>query len=314
MQDMKFPRLSAVGFAAAVCWLSAPVSTASPNHRVTITERLLGTDGKTFSVIRTESDNRGSYYSTNTKVHLIERSADTQEAAKTTLLSETATVVDATHNHPVNPPPVTTSVKYQDQELRLADILLKYPMATPVPWDEEKRARLVFHANAGVSLDNRVRLAGTREIATVFGEALKLGEWRIADVFEQGAGLFLVLEIEAPEGAPESRVLGIGPEQVKQVRAHLSREEIYLSAGAFPTREEAVKAIAGWKAAGKSSGNMTWEIWSRDLPTTKTDHVVVLPRTREMLSGGWSKRIEEEAGIRFEAIPSDRFVNWSPGH
>lgn len=314
MQDMKFPRLSAVGFAAAVCWLSAPVSTASPNHRVTITERLLGTDGKTFSVIRTESDNRGSYYSTNTKVHLIERSADTQEAAKTTLLSETATVVDANHNHPVNPPPVTTSVKYQDQELRLADILLKYPMATPVPWDEEKRARLVFHANAGVSLDNRVRLAGTREIATVFGEALKLGEWRIADVFEQGAGLFLVLEIEAPEGAPESRVLGIGPEQVKQVRAHLSREEIYLSAGAFPTREEAVKAIAGWKAAGKSSGNMTWEIWSRDLPTTKTDHVVVLPRTREMLSGGWSKRIEEEAGIRFEAIPSDRFVNWSPGH
>lgn len=313
MQDMTFPRLSAVWLSVATCWLSVPVSTASPNHRVTITERLLGTDGKAFSVIRTESDNNGSYYSTNTKVHLIERSADSQEAAKTTLLSETVTVVDATHNDPVIPPPVTTSVKYQDQELRLADILLKYPMATPVPWGEEKRARLVFHANAGVSLDNRVRLAGTREIAAVFGEALKLGEWRIADVFEQGPGLFLVLEIEAPEGAPESRVLGIGPEQVKQVRAHLAREEIYLSAGAFPTREEAVKAIAGWKATGKSSAIMEWEIWSRDLPTTKTDHVVVLPRIREMLSGGWAKRVEEETGIRFEAIPSDRFVTWSPG-
>lgn len=209
---------------------------------------------------------------------------------------------------------MTTSGKYQDQELRLADTLLKFPLAMPVPWDEEKRSPLVFHANAGVSLDNRVRLAGTREIAAVFGEALKLGEWRIAQVFEQGPGLFLVLEIEAPEGAPESRVLGIGPEQVQQVRAHLSREEIYLSAGAFPTREEAVKAIAGWKAAGKTSAISSLEIGSRDLPTTKTDYVVVLPRTREMLSGGWAKHIEKETGIRFEEIPSDRFVNWSPGH
>ncbi|HEY1123409.1 MAG TPA: hypothetical protein VGE67_17470, partial [Haloferula sp.] len=85
-------------------WVSAAFFTvlgglanASPDHIVTTKERLLGSNDKAYAVLRTELDNCGSYYESKAKVHLIERFADGSAPEKSTLLSETQRVIDATH-------------------------------------------------------------------------------------------------------------------------------------------------------------------------------------------------------------------------
>jgi hypothetical protein len=276
---------------------------------VTVTERLLGADEKAYAVLRTENDNCASYYQTKTKVHFIERFTDGSTPDKSTLLSETETVVDATHNDPKTPAPVTTRVVTRDDSLSLTEALLRYPISKSQAWDATQLARLRVHPSSGVSLDGRVEVALGAAIDALFGNSPKGREWKVSGAFEQGPCLFLSLEMEMEEGGPETRILGVSKDRSDQVSAHLKREDIYLSAGTFGDREEALERVKSWKADGKEQvAFVKWEVWSRRLPTDKTDYVLVLPRTREMLEGGWSKRIEGETGIKFEAISSERFV------
>lgn len=272
---------------------------------MTVTERLLGADEKAYAVLRTESDNCSSYYQTKTKTHFIERFTDGSGREKSTLLSETETDVDANHNDPKMPPPVTTRVLTRDDSLSLTEALLRYPISEAKAWDAIQLAHLRVHPSSGISLDNRVEVASGTQIDALFGSP---GERKVSGAFEQGSCLFLLLEMEMPEGGPETRVLGLDKYLSDQVNAHLKREDIYLCAGNFGSREEALERVEFWKTDRKTHvASTTWEIWSRRLPTDKIDHVLVLARTREML-GGWSKRIEEETGIRFEAISSDGFI------
>ncbi|MCW1922233.1 hypothetical protein OKA05_06690 [Luteolibacter arcticus] len=274
-----------------------------------MTERLLGADDTAYAVLRTERDNHASYYQTTTKVYFIERFTDQSTPEKSTLLSETETVVDATHNDPKTPPPVTTRVVTRDDSLSLAEALLRYPVSESVAWDAKQLAHLRSHPPSGISLDGRVLMASGERIAALFGSSSKDGEWKVSGAFEQRRSLFLSLEMEMEEGGSETRILGLGEDLSDQVSAHLQREDIYLSAGSFGSREEALSRIEAWKADKKSHvTSTTWEIWSHLLPTLKTDYVLVLAQTREMLEGGRSKRIEEATGIRFEAISSERFV------
>jgi len=285
------------------------LANATPDQRVTVTERMLGANDTAYGVLRTERDNCASYYQTKTKVHFIERFTDGSTPEKSTLLSETATSVDATHDDPKTPPPVTTRVVTRNDSLSLAEALLRYPISEAKAWDAKQLALLRVNPSSGISLDGRVDLAFGAKIDALFGSSAKEGEWKVSGAFEHGPCLFLSLEMEMPEGSPETRVLGLDKHLSDQVNAHLKREDIYLSAGAFGSREEALSRIEAWKADKKTHvTSTTWEIWSRLLPTLKTDYVLVLTQTRDMLGSGWAKSVEEETGIRFEAISSDRFV------
>lgn len=292
--------------AAALLTVLGGIANGTPSHRVTVTERLLGADKVAYAVLRTESDNCASYYQKKTKVHFIERFTDGSTPERSMLLSETETIVDATHNDPKTPPPVTTRVVTRDDSLSLTEALLRYPISKAEPWDAANLARLQVHPASGISLDGRVEVASGAHIDKLFGGSLEKGEWKVSGAFEQGPCLFLSLETEMEEGGPETRILGVDKHRSDQVDAHLKREDIYLCAGTFGSREEALARVESWKADDKAFGK--WEIWSRRLPTDKTDYVLVLTQTREMLDGGRSKRIEEETGIKFEAISSERFV------
>jgi hypothetical protein len=295
--------------AAALFTLLGGLANASPDRRVTVTERLLGANDTSYGVLRTESDNCASHYLTKTKVYFIERFTDGSTPEKLTPLSETETAVDATHNDPKTPPPVNKRVISRDDSLSLAEALLRYPVSKAKAWDDKALAHLRGNPTVGISLDSRVFLASGDRIATLFGPSTKDGEWKVSGAFEQGPCLFLSLEMEMEEGGPETRVLGVSKQLSDQVSAHLEREDIYLCAGTFGSREEALARIEAWKADKKSHVTAaTWEIWSRELPTLKTDYVLVLARTREMLDGGSAKQIEKETGIKFEAISSGRFV------
>jgi hypothetical protein len=298
------------GWVAAVLFtVLGGLANASPNHHVRVTERLLGASETAYGVLRTVDDNRGSYFETKTKVYFIERFLDGSTPEKSTLLSESESTLDATHNDPKIPMPRITKVVTRDDSLSLTEALLRYPISEATPWDAAKLARLSSHPASGISFDARVQLASGTQIEKLLSGSSEEGPWRVSGAFEQGPCLFLTLKMEMSENDPQTRILGLNKDLSDQVNAHMKREDIYLSAGTFASREEALERVNAWKADDKKPvGNVTWEVWSRRLPTDKIDHVLVLTRTREMLSGGWSKRIEEATGIKFEAISSERFV------
>jgi hypothetical protein len=298
--------------ATALFTILGGLANATPSRHVMVTERLLGTDDMAYGVLRTESDNCGSHYQTKTKVFFSERFTDGSTPEKSILLSETETVVDANHNDPKTPPPVKTRVISRDDSVSLAEALLRYPISEAETWDDAKLARLKSHRTSGISLDGRVEIASGAQIEKLFSGPSQEREWKIGGVFEQGPCLFLSLEMEMPESGPDTRILGVSKELTDQVNAHLEKEDIYLSAGSFASREEALERVQAWKADDKKQvGYVKWEVWSRRLPTLKTDYVLVLAQTREMLEGERSKRIEEKIGIKFEAISSERFYEWT---
>lgn len=300
-------------FTAAIFFLFVGTASATPDRWITTSERLLGSNGETYAILRTEHDNRGSYYISRTKVFLIERSAAGTAEDKSVLVSETETVVDAAHNDPKTPPPVTTTVISRDDGPSLADTLLRFPISASEPWTETAFARLSAHPASGISLDGRVRLANPNQLKELFGTTAAEGEWKLTGALEQGPFLFFTLETDPTEAGTETRILGVGADLAEQARAHLKREDIYLSAGSFATREEALAALEAWVPERDRLPTLQpWEIWSRQLPTGRIDYVLVLERTKEMLDGDWAKRIETELGIRFEAISSSQFQQWFP--
>ena len=296
------------GWVAAVLFIFlGGLADASPNRLVRVKERLLGTDGTAYAVLRTEFDNCGSYLERNTKVYFIERFPDGSTPEKSTLLSEIQSNLDGTHNNPNVLP--TTRVVTRDDNLSLTEALLRYPLSEAETWDATKLARLSSDPASGISLDGRVRVASGPEIEELFSGPSEKDQWKISEAFEQGGCVFLSLEMAMTEDGPQTRLLGLGRNLSDQVNAHLEKEDIYLSAGSFGTREEALERVKAWKADEKMQVTyLKWEVWSRRLPTDKTDYVLVLAGTREMLEGERSKRIEEKIGIKFEAVSSERFI------
>lgn len=312
---MKSTLLRAIGAAGLFFGLSSAGS-ATPNQRVTVTERMLGSDDDAFAVLRTEHDNLGSHYAWKERTYLIERTMDGSGTEKRTLLSEVSGQVDMDHQDPRTPPPVHLETLSRDDSVSLADVLLRYPDSEARPWSDAERKRILAAPAVGLRLDDRLDLiAGSRVEREVFDGIEPSAGWELAGIHWQGRCLFASLSKEMPEGAPDTRIVGFGEELAAQVRAHLDREEIYLRAGVFESRDEAIAKATEWRKRQeeeKIRPAVEWEVWSRRLPTGKTDHVVVVKRSGEWIASGNSDRVAEPLGIRFEAMSSRRFERWIP--
>ena len=270
---MKFPTLILL----AICSVIPPLA-ATPDHAVSVSERFLGSNPTGFSVIRVEIDNLGSYYSSRMTTWLdeISKTSDGREKMKSTLLLDVTQTVDLEHTDPNTPPAVAEKSNSQDATLTLASVLQRYPGQIQASWTPEQLARLEVHQVGGIHFNRKLSLIhGTFIHEKIFGGRHADEAWSLSEVSEDADCIYLKLAIGNDSG-PESRMVCVPAEITKRQRDQASAQPVYLVAGRFESREEAVQAAKPIMAKARELKlhSFQLEIWSLEDGTMKTKYVI----------------------------------------
>lgn len=291
---------------AGLCLLAATTLHATPDQVVAIEERFAGSNDTTYAILRTEIDNLGSHYKSQRKVFLDERSKDGKTTVKSTLLLDEKRSIDAGHDDPKTPPPVTITVISRDDSISMAAVQDKFPQQATEPWDAAKLARLEAIPEAGVVFDrNRVYLAQTASILKeTFGGRAAEDEWKLEEVSEDKNVVYLKLAKDSGDGDPETRVVCAGLEITKQVRAQAARRELYLLAGIYGKKEEAIAQAKKWTEQGIN----TLEVWS--YPAQSDYAVVDSAGMEKMRTRGGLKGLSDSLKVEVEPVFGDQLGEW----
>jgi len=265
--------------------LCCSAAQATPDRRLEVDEVLLGVNDKGFVSLRTERDNLCSYYRSRTKRYLDEYlkvqagekdQVPRQNPAKSTLL------LDVTYSRDPNDqsahPAITETVNARDDSVALAKVLSEYP-EQPWKWDAERRQRLVTSQRAGVSLGKQLDVVwGGFVTEKLFGERNTEQDWVLEEVYEDQNTLFLRVATPRQEDEKQSRFLSVPLRKTQQLKDHLSKHEVYLSAGSFLTEKQAVgKAleIAAERIRMDVPGPVP-EVWTMRTSADKLAYVVAV--------------------------------------
>lgn len=286
--------------------------TATPDHAVSVTERFLGSNSTGFVVLRTEIDNLSSYYSSRNTTWLdeIPKTVDGREKTKSTLLLDVTDSVDIDHTDRNTPAPVTESINSQDASLTLASILQKYPDHLGTSWTPEQLSKLTIDQVGGIHFNGKLYfIDGTFIQKTIFGDRHGEELWALSEVSEDSDCIYLRLSIGNDSG-PESRIVCVPPDVTKRQRDQSTAQPVYLIAGKFKTREEAVQAarIMVTKAKGKKFYGFYPEIWSFEDGTLKTQYVVADSFSTERIIRGGIPEMEKTLEIHLTPMSSDHFI------
>ncbi len=283
---------------------------ATPDHQVTVEEQLSGSNESAFAVLRTETDNLASYYSSQRRVTLDERSKETGELLKSTLLLDVKHAVDANHNDPKTPAPVSQKTLAKDETITAADLLERYPPPHRKIWTEAELAKLETDPTAGIHFDRRVRIADGKQITDdVFHGRLAEVEWRIAGAFEDTNSVYFTLTKLDEDGSKETRLLCLPPSLTESIRAHQNRKPFYLVAGTFGTKEEAIRQAEAWLAKAREGKNFHFqpEVWSKWEQNVRIVHLVVQADSMQLIESGRLKALSELLGVDFTPESSNSF-------
>jgi hypothetical protein len=294
----------------------APVF-ATPDRVVQIHEQLLGTSADGYFILRTETDNLGSYFSSRTKRYLDEHSKNADagnfevaigERIRTTLLVDVATSID-----PESTTPKTkeshTEVHSKDSSVLLADMLLKFPVS-PSKWDDESFRRLTLHQKGGVRCGAVNVVSGGTVIQDIFENRYPELDWVLDEVMEDMNCLFLKVSKRSSDEVNETKFICIPPRRTQQVKAHLTLRPFYLIAGTYATLEEARKqALALDKKCREAKyGHFHPEIWSLREATDKMVYVIADPSTMWHIEGNRFSALKNVIGVELIPRSSERFV------
>lgn len=285
---------------------------ATPDHAVSVTERILGTSATGFALLRTESDNLGSYYSSRVTTWLdeIPKTPAGRENKKSTLLLDVTYTVDINHNDRNVPPPVAEKINSQEASLTLASVLLRYPDQITQTWTPEQLSKLEVDQVGGVYFNRKVSLVyGTFVRENLFGGRHADESWSVSEVSEDAGCIFLRLSIGNDSG-PESRIVCVPPEITKRQRDQASAQPVYLVAGKFESREEAVQAALPIlaKARELKIHGFQLEVWSLEDGTAKTKYVIADQSSTYRIGIGGIPKLESALEIRLTPMSCDRFI------
>ena len=285
---------------------------ATPDHAVSVTERFLGSNATGFAVLRVETDNLGSYYSSRITTWLDEfpKTADGREKVKSTLLLDVSRVVDLDHTDRNTPPPVAEKINRQDATLTLASVLLTYPGQMRQSWTHEQMAKLEVHPVGGVTFKRKVFLVhGTFVHEKLFGGRHGDEPWSLSEVSEDAECIYLRLSIGNDSG-PESRIVCVPAEITKRQRDQALAQPVYLVAGKFESREEAAQAAQAIMAKARELKlpGFELEIWSLEDGTAKTKYVIADPSSTYRIGIGGIPKLEAALEIRLTPLSSGRFI------
>ena len=167
---------------------------------MTVEERLLGSNSTGYITLRTEVDNLGTYYGYRTKRFLVEYSKQQsdpkyQEALgaeiDSQLMLDVSTSFDASHPKPFSTEATSHKVNAKNNDVKLADLLERFPNTSPELGGLKKFAKLTWDSTNGLRL-GRIRLAWGGWIKKRFvGDQNANLEWVLNEVFEDENCLYL---------------------------------------------------------------------------------------------------------------------------
>ncbi|MES2474137.1 MAG: hypothetical protein V4640_00055 [Verrucomicrobiota bacterium] len=285
---------------------------ATPDHAVSVTERFLGSNATEFAIIRVETDNLSSYYSSRVSTWLdeIPKTSEGREKMKSTLLLDVTRTVDVDHSDQNTPPPVAEKINSQDASLILASVLQSYPGQMRQSWTPEQLAKLEVHPVGGVHFNRKLSLVhGTFVHEKLFGGRHVDEAWSLSEVSEDADCIYLRLSSGIDSG-PESRIVCVTPEVTKQQRDQASAQQVYLVAGNFESRDEAMQTARSImvKARELKLHGFELEIWSLEDGTMKTKYVIADQSSTYRIGIGGIPEIEKALEIRLRPMSSSRFI------
>ena len=296
--------LTTLRFSLILSLITFPLD-ASPDRSVSVSERLLGSNNDGYAIIRTESDNMGSYYQQNRVIWLDEYSkADGPSAkpTKSTQLLELGVSFDIDDQSKV-----TTKAGERSQKPTLADVVERYTTMIFNPWDADQFAELKFNPNNGHTTYKSQTLIGDGAIlGTRFRASGSENHLSLRSVEEDSNSTFLTISTPRDEGS-ELRVICIAPKATSNLRALKNLKPIYLSAGTFGSAKEAL-AHLGKLAENKTLPKYTMEVWSVfHADTEKTDYSVVLENSEDIIRRNELSAVQEPLGLNLIPISSEGF-------
>ncbi|MES2997421.1 MAG: hypothetical protein V4733_11485 [Verrucomicrobiota bacterium] len=289
-------------FTALVLLTSSFLATGTPDHEVKVEERLLGSNSDGYIILRSEFDNLGSYYSHRARRFLVEYSkvpSDPKSASGLGAEVRSQLLLDvSTSSHPDEPHKISEVINFQNDDVKLAALLSRFPDHHQ-RWDDEKSRLIKCHRESGASL-GRVDIVWGGWIKERFG-ADRNGdlEWTLGEVFEDPNCLYLSVHSEARG----QRLVAIPPRKTQQVRDHLVKQPVYLVAGKFKNQEEAMKKAREFieKSNGKFKPEV-WSSWGGD-----TIYVVADSQSAAHIMGKAFEAFEATTGLDFTVMSSEPF-------
>lgn len=295
----------------ALCSLIHPLA-ATPDHAVSVTERVLGSNPAGFAGLRTETDNLGSYYSSRVTTWLdeIPKTPEGREKVKSTLLLDVTHTVDVNHADPNIPPPVAEKINSLDASVTLASVIQRYSGEMRQAWTPEQLSKLEIDQVGGIYFNRKLALIhGTYVQEKIFGGRHADESWSLSEVTEDANCLYLRLSIGNDSG-PESRIVCVPPEITKRQRDQASAQPVYLVAGEFESREEAVQAARPIMAKARELKihSFQLEIWSLEDGTSKTKYVIADQSSTYRIGIGGIPKLESALEIQLTPMSSERFI------
>ena len=304
------PRFLALGFFLAAVALTF----ATPDRAVHVEEDILGSNETGFLILRTESDNLGSYYTSRTKRYIDEYVKEPKEAGYSLALARkerSTLILDTRDSHgPDDDQSQTTEA--EDLSVSLAALLKKYP-ARPRRWNAEQVAKLgKTGSNQGVYAGRFCVVSNYEMVNHVFGLESSEVEWRLDEVAEDMNCVYLKVYTGTgdDDGDKQSRWICNVPQKSEQLHAHLNLEPICLVSGQFPTAEEAWEKVRtiGPKAKEAKQSLYGLEVWSVSQPTGKPVFTLVLRDAAREISVERFERLKQLIGADLAPTTTGHFL------
>lgn len=291
--------------AAFLCLSLSMIASGTPDHRITSEERILGSNPDSYITLRTETDNQGSYYHYRTKRFLVEYSKTPSDPKSEQALGpevRSQLLLDVTTSLDVDgKAPPTEKIETQDHELKLADLLARFPMV-PAAWSSEKLARIECHSTGGPRIGN-ISLAWGGWIKERFGVDRNSDlEWTLAGVQEDGNCLYLSVQSENHG----QRWVSISLRMSRIANDQMTKQAVYLVAGSFIDPQEAM--ALGRELMDQCKGKFTPEVWSSGSPNGEMIYFVVDSHSTEHIQSNQFERLEALTGKDLSVISSKQFV------
>ncbi len=285
---------------------------ATPDHSVRVRESFFGSNESSYAVLRTEEDNCGSYYKSETSTWLDEYPFDdpSRSKARSTLLLKVSSCVNPDD---YNAPP-TDTVMEEEKTLVFASLLKRYPVRAMKTWEKDQMSKMELHPKAGIHFRNRFSIIDGSVIdKEVFGGRHTQDEWRMDSVAQDENLVYVQLSAGNDEN-PETRLIGVPLKVSKIIMDQLGMEALYLISDRFDSKQAAVSRARELDKLAKERKffGFNAEVWSTRLPTDKMAYLVAAADSDELIRGGSVRKLEDGLGIDFEPVSSERFEEKIP--
>lgn len=298
----------------AVAWILGSVTAgATPDRYIVVDEQFAGSNLTDFIILRTETDNLGSYYGYRKKTYLDEYSKGVVDGK--VVKKESRLLLDVNYSIDPEKPESNTqrvvlgTVNAKDDSVIWADMLHKYEPNVRRKWDTTLLSRLTTNQSGGVHFGKVDIIWGGTITQDVFGNRFPQSEWSIGEVIEDINCLYLRVKMGSEDERRESKLICISPRKSKEVLDHMDLAPIYLIAGSYGTEKEALEQTRALQEKCKQAKyySFTPEIWSLRQKNDKMVYVIAEKDSMERIKNGTIEAMEKVLGVVLKPISSESF-------